>query len=353
MKDNVSPLFSQYILDGVQMDETPFSALYDCLDGNGTVDVPKGPFQDIVDEYMDKKPVTFQYDPDKSLEYVEKILQAPRNRKTVNLDYPLSWTKNAISNLLLECLFRDGHFTLQDILLMAKWDWNNAPAGNMAAFYDSTVAAGRYLFDLGVKLDRYFVESNSRECRFDLEVRSRMSSRRKCPDTVGADPRDWLIYIPFDNGRFCLGGSALSNVVGGGSGVEGDVQDPDYFIDCYEVVRELVEDGVICAGVPVGYGGLATAAEKFRGRRGLNLEIGGIMSAKGETDPVKILFAETPGVIIEIKDDDYDYLDAQLLLQEAAYYPIGHPDPESHELSISREDRNNVVGILNSLMGIS
>lgn len=353
MKDKVSPLFSQYILDGVQMDETPFSALYDCLDGNGTVDVPEGPFQDIVDEYLDKKPIAFQYDPDKVLEYVEKILQTPRNRKLVNLDYPLSWTKNVISNTLLECLFKDGHFTLQDILLMAKWDWNNEPAGNMAAFYDSTVTAGRYLFDLGVKLDRYFVESNRRECLFDLEVRSKMSSRRKCPDTMGTDPKDWLVYIPFDNGKYCLGGSALARVVGGGSGVEGNTQDPDYFIDCYEVVRELVEDGVVVAGIPVGYGGLATVAEKFRGRKGLNMEIGGIMSAMGESDPIKILFAETPGVLIEIKDDDYDYLDAQLLLQEIAYYPIGHPNPESHELSISREDRNNVVGILNSLMGIS
>lgn len=350
MKNKVSPLFSQYILDGEKMEETPFSALYDCLDGNGTVDTPQGPFEDIVDEYLDKKPTAFTYDKSRVDEYVGKILHTPFNKRAVDIDYPVSWTKAAINSLLLDCIFKDGHFSLQDILLMAKWDWNNSPAGNMAAFYDSTVSAGRYLFDLGIKLDRYFVEENRHECRFLLETRNRMSSRRKCPDTMTGSSTDWLLYIPFDNAKMTLGGSALSRIIGHGSGAELEMVDPDYFIDCYEIVRELIEDGIITAGVPVGRGGLATAAERFRGRKGLRMDIKGIMSATGENDIVKILFSELPGVLVQIKDSDYDYVDSQLLLQDTAYFPIGHPGTDSNRLEVVSDPSNGISGILESLL---
>ena len=104
MKDKASPLFSQYIIDGVQMDETPFSALYDCLDGNGTVDTPDGPFEDIIDEYLDKKPASFHYNADDFESYVDKILRTSYSRKSVDLDYPVFWTRAAINALLLDNL---------------------------------------------------------------------------------------------------------------------------------------------------------------------------------------------------------------------------------------------------------
>ncbi len=352
MKDKTSPLFSTYILDGVQMDETPFSALYDCLDGDGSVEAPKKEFEPIIDEYMDKVPSSFEYDPSKIEEYALKIIQSPYNRKRVDMSHPVAWTRNAINSLLLETIFKDGHFTLENLLLMCQWDWVNSPAGNMAAFYDSTVTAGRYLADLGVKLDRYFIESNWRHCLFEIVVRSKISSRRKCSERMQPSASDWVVFIPFDDvAHLHLGGSALSTLVGEGSGSEMDGGDPAYFADCFEVVRELVEDGVITAGVPVGRGGLMVAAEKFRSHYGLTMDIGGFMQAKSENDMIKALFAEIPGVLVQFRDIDYDYVDAQLMLQDIAYYPVGHPEPEKHELNIAKTRKNDVSGILSMLLG--
>ena len=356
MKEEASLLFSSYIIDGVQMEQTPFSALYDCLDGNGTVDIPDVAFDDIVDEYMDKAPHSFSYDPSLVGEYVQKILRTPRRRMDVN--YPVSSTRSAINEVLLDCLFRDGHFTLQDLLLIARWDWNGAPAGNAAAFYDSALTAGGYLFDLGVRLDRYFVEKSRRDCSLEIVLRAvssekkggRILSRRACPDTMAPSPRDWLVYVPFDSAKMNLGGSALSAVVGEGSGAELDQQDPDYFIDCYEVLRELVEDRVIVAGRPVGYGGLATAAHLFKGRRGFMMDIAGIMEGAAEPDMVKTLFCEIPGVLVQIKDSDYDYFDSQMVLQDVAYYPLGHPAPDMDQIRICRNFKDGISAILRSLM---
>lgn len=350
MKDNASPLFSQYILDGVQMTETPFSALYDCLDGNGSVQIPDGPFDDIVDEYMDKEPRTTQYNDRYIGGYVSEILHTAFNKKAIDMEYPAMWTISAINAILLDALFRAGHFILQDLLLMARWDWNTAPAGSMAAFYESTVTAGHYLFDLGVKLDRYFVEQTKKDSTLEVTLRSRISSRRACPDTMNQEGSSWLVYIPFAVNRRHLGGSALAAVAGGGNGPGMDLSDADYFIDCYEVVRELVEDGIITAGVPVGRGGLITAAEKFKGRKGFALETSGIVSSTGEADIMKILFAEVPGVLVQIRNDDYDYLDSQMLLQEIMYFPVGKPDLTATEISVSNNNRMGIGSILESLL---
>lgn len=330
----ISPLFSQYILEGVQMEETPYSALYDCLDGNGSVDIPEGPFQDIIDEYLDKAPNCCSFDPASAEKYCQTILRSAFDRCKANLDFPVSWTISRIDKVLLETLFRSGHFTISDLMLIIKWNWNNAPAGNLAAFYDSTVTAGHYLFDLGMKLDRYFVEENAKDCFMDVSVCGEISSKRKCPDkAITGLSGSKLLYIPFCQTAYQLGGSALSELFGGGAGVEPDLYDPDYFIDCYEVVREMVEDGIILAGCVVSRGGLMTAAEKFCGRQLLQHELTGIMSATGESDMVKLMFAEIPGVLVQVYENDMDYIDSQFVLQEIAYFPIEMNHPISSILS--------------------
>lgn len=351
MKKEVSPLFSQYILEGVQMEETPFSALYDCLDGNGSVDVPEGPFQDIIDEYLDKSPSCCNFNLSLFDIYCQTILRTASDRNKVNLYFPVSWTLARIDNLLLESLFKNGHFTISDIMLIAKWDWNNAPAGNLAAFYDSTVTAGHYLYDLGIKLDRYFVESNRKECRMDLSMCGNIPSKRKCGDkAVPGHPDSSIVYIPFCQSKFQLGGSALSELFGNGSGVEADLYDPDYFLDCFEVVRELVEDGIVMAGIPVSRGGLGVAAEKFRGRNGISLDLSGIMSATMESDPVRLLFSELPGVLLQIGGSDMDYIDSQFLLQEIAYYPIGEVSGNFSSVKINSDNHSSLSSILSSLL---
>ena len=159
-----------------------------------------------------------------------------------------------------------------------------------------------------------------------------------------------IIYIPFDTCSYRIGGSLLAQLHGHNGGVGPHIEDPDYFIDCFEVVRELVEDGIVIAGTTVADGGLATAAVSMCGDCGMVLDIHGLMASHQESDQVKILFGETPGVLLQIRDNDMDYLDSQLLLQDVAYYPVGQPCREKG-LHFSPTDRSGVAGILASLMG--
>ena len=82
--------------------------------------------------------------------------------------------------------------------------------------------------------------------------------------------------------------------------------------------------------------------------KGAGIELGTIMQSYGEDNLVNILFSEVPGVVIEISSSDFDYVDAELLLQDVAYYPLGHPG--GNTLKISGNPDGGLTGILQSLI---
>ena len=143
--------------------------------------------------------------------------------------------------------------------------------------------------------------------------------------------------------------AVLAQAVGATPAIPADVADADYFMDCYEVLRELVEDGVVKAGATVGDGGLMTALRSLAaGGTGADVSIAEIAKAYGGELPVRILFSEVPGVIIQIADIDYDYVDAELILQDVVYFPIGHPTPGKPEIKLTQ--RIEIPQILESLL---
>ena len=84
---------------------------------------------------------------------------------------------------------------------------------------------------------------------------------------------------------------------------------------------------------------------------GIEIDLSGILTSYGETEPTKTLFGEVPGVLIQINDNDFDYVDSQLILQDVAYYPIGRPSKEFKGLRFAEKTRKGVADILASLLG--
>ena len=83
--------------------------------------------------------------------------------------------------------------------------------------------------------------------------------------------------------------------------------------------------------------------------RGHSLSVSDIVKAYNEK-PVRVLFAEVPGVILQIADIDYDYVDAELLLQDVVYFPLGHPVPGNADLRVAHEEKTGLSSILESLL---
>ena len=376
MKRSVSALYSSYIIDGVQMDYTPAQMLDDCMPaGERGRKVPAEKFDSIVDEIVDHAPRKASYDRSKAMAYLEQIMKISGKAPVQAAACPGSFTRRKIASAILATLWKKGHFTLEDLWVSLQWNWDSAPLGNMAAFYFSAEAAAAYLFDLGVRLDScsfekvpgasdievkvsvesagnedagseydFFNEQDSKELRWCW-----ISDEDKCGRRLIDSPSSWVIYIPFDTCAYRLGGSLFEKTAGISGDSAPEIQDPDYFIDCFEVVRELIEDGMIMSGVTAGEGGLAAAAASLCGdEAGLCIDISGIERASGESDPLRILFSEIPGVLIQIQDSDYDYVDSQFLLQDIAYFPLGHPAKEGG-ISFTH-GRKGVSDILASLL---
>ena len=380
MKENESALYSHYIIDGIRQDMTPAELLDECMEYDDTETMSSdmfGTFDDIIDESTDPPVTTFIYDKDRNEEYAALTADASGTDRPFTMLYPEHFTRLHIANALTSRLWSTGHFRLGNLRLWAQWDWNTMPTGNMASFYASVSAAGDYIYSLGVRMSDYlFIEGEGENsARFfawlpetgiedeeDIHdpvlfksspYESRhpwIGDERKCPSTLTDDPESWLIYIPFDTCPFRLGGSLLAQINGHNGGPAPQIQDADYFIDCYEVVRELVEDGIISAGISIGNGGLASAAVRFCEKTGAEMDISGIMASYQENDATRILFGEIPGVLIQISDNDYDYFDSQMILQDIAYYPLGHPSTSFDGARFSDGNRNTVAEILASLL---
>lgn len=384
MTEKESALYSHYIIDGTRLDMTPAELLDECMEDEGFN--PGTGFGDIVDESTEPPLSSFSYDTDMEQEYLSRTVAASHIERPFRLLYPEHFTRLQIAKALLGRLWSKGHFKMGNLKLWAQWDWDPSPVGNMSAFYRSVESASEYIYGLGVKLEDYlFIEGDSGcnakffawlDNEFDRSLsdgqddgsfseidqtalfksspfESRhpwISDERACPSSITSDPESWIIYIPFDTCSYRLGASLLTEVAGHNGGKSPEISDPDYFIDCYEVVRELVEDGFVIAGATVADGGLITAAKDMCAEAGMNIDVKGIMSSY-QQERHRVLFGEVPGVLLQVSDENYDYVDSQLLLQDIAYYPIGHPSAEPSGLTISETGKNGVADILASLLG--
>lgn len=377
MKEKTSALHSKYIIDGVSRRLTPAEMLDDCLaSAEVKPNTESGEFEPIVDESTDPSPSMKKFQNQNVQGYLATVVSLLDEPRPFPAAYADPYTRGRIAKALLYAVWLNGRFKLGDLTLAAKWKWNCKPLGNMAAFYSSAEATADYINNLGICLSGYSFTESGRVCQTSFKVGACekaespdeddiflpedapfgsehpvLGRRRAVPDKLVADPDSWIIYVPFDTCDFRLGGSLLCDALGQNGDNFPEIGDADYFIDCYEVIREFIEDRIAVSAATVCDGGLLTALKLMcSGDVGADIDISGIMSAYGEDKKLRILFSEVPGAIIQIKDSDYDYVDAEFLLQDIAYYPIGHPVTGTGEVNV-KAGGSGIANILQSLLG--
>ena len=355
---------SEYIIDGVHKELTPAQILAECCPDAPAVSAPY-PEEPVVDESLDPTPGALDYNPSRIRKYLALTSEAKR-------EFPVffsgPYTRIKLARSLIGVLWHRGHFRLDDLFLKAVWHWRDSRMGDMAAFYDSVNQAAECLDSLSLKLSSY--RSVPAEDGLDVEfipvigsspawegieeesASPKMGVRHVCPETLVPEPASWIVYIPFDTSEFRLGGSLLNQVMGvSGGGRAPELADPDYFEDCFEVVREFVEDGILLAGTGTGDGGLLTTLQKMTGEGvGASVDVSDLLRAYPGSDLVRVLFSEVPGIVIQVRDSDFDYIDAELLLQDIAYFPLGHPTAKSGKVEVRRSSAAGIQNILESLI---
>ena len=171
-----------------------------------------------------------------------------------------------------------------------------------------------------------------------------VSDIRKVVSPVLADePKSALYHIDFSFDELRLGGSAYAQVHGRiGSDVP-TCTNPKYFRDAFNAVQDCVKQGLLLAGHDISAGGLITTLLEMcfaRTQGGLKINLVNFAT----DDIVKILFAENPGVVVQVADKHEEAF--KKLMDEAGvgYIYIGTPARE-RSLRIRRGDFQETLDI--------
>ena len=138
------------------------------------------------------------------------------------------------------------------------------------------------------------------------------------------DDTTLLYHIDFSFDQLRLGGSAFAQSLGKVGSDVPTVKNPEYFRDAFNAVQQLVDEGLLLAGHDISAGGLITTLLEMTFSNvegGLNINL----SSMAETDFVKILFAENPGVVIQVRGADRERVENVLDEWGIGFLQIGHP----------------------------
>jgi len=225
---------------------------------------------------------------------------------------------------------------LNGVSLSANWMWPCRNPGEDTRLYSAVKAASDFAIALGINIPTG-KDSLSMTQKYNDEVvyspgtviisaSSEISDIRKIVEPVILnDPYTSLLYIDLSRDSFKPGGSSFAQILNKVGDEVPTVTDPAYFREAFNTVQELISNGKVLAGHDISAGGMLTTLLEMCFA---NTE-GGIsvnLSALDESDTIKILFSQNPGIIIQVKDEDEV---AEILLENGiSYFSIGHPVDE-------------------------
>ncbi|MBR2359956.1 MAG: phosphoribosylformylglycinamidine synthase [Bacteroidaceae bacterium] len=157
------------------------------------------------------------------------------------------------------------------------------------------------------------------------------------------EPKSRFYHIDFSFDTLQLGGSAFAQSMGKVGSDVPTVKNPEYFRDAFLAIQQLVNEGLIMAGHDISAGGLLTCLLEMcfanvDGGMEVNLD-----KLQG-CDIVKALFAENPGVVIQVSDKNAARVKKILDDAGVGYVKIAVPSEERH-IMVSKDGYDYQFGI--------
>ena len=158
-----------------------------------------------------------------------------------------------------------------------------------------------------------------------------VSDIKKVVSPVIQNEPSTLYHIDFSFDELRLGGSAFAQSYNRIGDNVPTVRDTEYFRDAFNAIQELIRKGLILAGHDISAGGLITTLLEMtfaNTEGGLEINLNKIKT----DDLVRILFAENPGVVIQVSDKHRTEVKKFLEDAGVGYVNIGRPCEERHIL---------------------
>ena len=143
-----------------------------------------------------------------------------------------------------------------------------------------------------------------------------------------------LYHIDFSFDEQRLGGSAFAQSLGKVGDDVPTVKNAEYFADAFMAVQQMIEKGWIMAGHDISAGGLITTLLEMcfaNTKGGMHINLHDICK---DGDVVKALFAENPGVVIEVSDVHKQEFKDFMEEQGVGFAKIGYPVEDSRSIVV-------------------
>ena len=162
-----------------------------------------------------------------------------------------------------------------------------------------------------------------------------VSDIKKVVSPVLVNDKNASIYhIDFSFDTQHLGGSAFAQSLGKVGDDVPTVKNPEYFCDAFMAIQQMIEKGWILAGHDISAGGLITTLLEMcfaNQKGGMHINLHDLCQ---DGDIVKSLFAENPGVVIEVSDEYKQEFKVFMEQQGVGFAKIGYPVPDSRSIEI-------------------
>ncbi|KAF5300012.1 hypothetical protein FQR65_LT09268 [Abscondita terminalis] len=235
----------------------------------------------------------------------------------------------ALSNLVF-ALISD----IRDIKCSGNWMWAAKLPGEGVGLYDACRAMCDIMSELGIGIDggkdslsmAARVGGNTIKAPGTLVV----STYAPCPDVRKVITPDLkapsmgkagtLLLVDLSNGKNRLGGSALAQCFDQLGNDAPDIDKVDTLKQAFIATQQLIKDSAICAGHDISDGGLITCLLEmcFGGMSGVEVNV---THKNGSVLP--ILFAEEPGWVLEVLNNDVEHCLSVFKKHEVPVYIIG------------------------------
>lgn len=248
----------------------------------------------------------------------------------------------ALTNLLWAPLV-DG---LKNVSLSANWMWPAKNPGENSRLYDAVKALSDFAIELGVNVPTG-KDSLSMTQKYPngevvyspgtviVSAVGEVADITKCVTPVlKKAPGTALLYLDLARCGFALGGSSFAQVLNKLGHVVPDVTDAAYFRKAFNAVQELIVQDVVLAGHDISAGGMITALlEMSFSAGGMSANVN--LDSLGEQDLLKILFSETPSLLLQVADGTTV---AEMLSTQGIDVEIIGEVVETDQLTISAAD---------------
>ena len=231
---------------------------------------------------------------------------------------------------------------IRSVSLSANWMWPARNPGENARIYQAVKAASDFACAIGVNIptgkdslsmtQKYPGDVVYAPGTVIISASGEVSDVSKTIEPVLVnDPEKLLFFIDFSFMPRKVGGGALAQTLNRLGKDIPSVASAEGFAACFNAVQELVANGLIVAGHDISSGGLITTLLEMcfsDNDSGMELDLTGI----GETDTVKLLFSENPGVVVQCADPEA--VRNLLSFRNVKWVEIGKPAP-GHKISVT------------------